>query len=47
MLVIAYREAGADRFLYNPPADTVLSPESIVVILANKTTVPKVQALAT
>lgn len=46
VLVIAYREREADRFLYNPPADTVLAPDSVVVILASKETVPRVRALA-
>ncbi|MBI2943752.1 MAG: potassium channel protein [Candidatus Wallbacteria bacterium] len=46
VLIIAYRAREADRFLYNPPADTVLAPESVVVILANKETVPGVRALA-
>ncbi|MBI3891778.1 MAG: potassium channel protein [Candidatus Wallbacteria bacterium] len=46
VLIIAFRPKGSDRFVYNPPATTLLAPESVMVVLANKETVPKLRALA-
>jgi voltage-gated potassium channel len=45
VLVIAYRTIGSDRFVYNPPASTVLARDSVMVVLGDSETMPKVRAL--